>query len=52
MQNVNSFQSFLLILYLFMRTKYCLQGYLGNCAYHIANRKMTKYLHENPFEVD
>ena len=32
--------------------KYYLQGYLGNCAYKIGNRKMTKYLDDNPFEVD
>ena len=44
------FKSFLLILYLYMKKKNYLQVYLDNCAYKIANKRMTDYLNENLFE--
>ena len=47
-QNVNVFQSFLLILV--CQKQFSLQVYLDNSAYKIANKQMTDYLDENVFE--
>ena len=44
--NVNLLHSYLLILYLFTKTK-GLQVCLDNCAYKIANNQMTNYPNEN-----
>ena len=34
------------------KNKYYLQVYLDNCAYRIANKQITDYLHDNLFETD
>ena len=35
---------------LFYENKYCMQIYLNNSAYKIANKQMTEYLDKNLFE--
>ena len=34
------------------KNKYYVQVYLDNCAYKIANKKMTNWLDDNLFETD
>ena len=51
MQNMNLWQSFLLILYLF--TKANIPAiYLDNCAYKRVNKQTAEYLDENHLETD
>ena len=49
-ENVHFFQSFLLILFLFIR-KYYLLLYLDNCAYKIVNKQMIDYFDDRLFET-
>ena len=53
-QNVTLLGSFLLILYLFMKTSKNIfrQVYLDNCAYEIAGKQMRDYLNKNLYETD
>ena len=51
MQNMNLWQSFLLILYLFVKANIP-TIYLDNCVYKIVNKQMADYLDENLFETD
>ena len=51
MQNMNLWQSFLLILYLFVNANIP-AIYLDNCVYKIVNKQMADYLDENLFETD
>ena len=51
MQNMNLWQSFLLILYLFVKAN-IRAIYLDNCVYKIVNKQMADYLDENLFETD
>ena len=51
MQNMNLWQSFLLILYLFVKANIP-AIYLDNCVYKIVNKQMADYLDENLFETD
>ena len=49
---VNLLQSFLLILYSFIKKKYYLQVYLDNFTDKIPNKKMAHYFNKNLFDVD
>ena len=49
-ENVHFFQSFILILFLFIR-KYYLLLYLDNCAYKIVNKQTIDYFDDRLFET-
>ena len=53
-QNGNLFESFLLMLYLFMKTIIFVLYYifLSSCAYKVADKWMIDYLSDNLFETN